>query len=973
MRYRLTLCLLCLSLSSLAQKPFAAYEWADSVYRSLSDSQRIGQLIVARLSAIDTKTRKITFYDSVLTGYVDRFNIGGLCLFQGSPTRQVELVNALQARARTPILVSMDAEWGVGMRLGDSVMPLPKQMMLGAAGNEALVYAYGKLVAAQCRRMGILMNYAPVVDVNNNPNNPVINDRSFGENKQLVIRLALQYMKGLQESGVMACAKHFPGHGDVAVDSHFDLPVIQKSRAQLDSLELEPFRALIASEVASVMVGHLFIPAIDDRLNRPSSLSGPAIQGLLQQQLRFPGLTITDALEMQGVKKFYPDGEASVESIKAGNDMLCLPENIPVTVSRILQAIEKKELSWDEIERHVKKILLAKYQYGLTSRPVIATENLLADLNQGLAPMRRQIAEQAITLLSHQDAAFFPLKKNYEIRNEVAYVAIGVNSDNAMSARLRQDFQATVYYVDPAKPDAVRIDALLDSVVRQHRRVLIGLHNMSRSPASNFGITPAVFNLVNQLQQQARSMTFVFGNPYAARNWCYAANLAVCYDDDSLTQQAAVDLLEGKLPYKGTLPVRVCENFPVGYGAIGYIRNFPVKTLSEAGMNPDVFCAVDSIANDAIRRKATPGCMLLVAKDGNLVYEKGYGYETYEGTQPINNQHVYDLASITKVAATTLSIMKLYEQGKIRLDQTLGELLPWVKGSNKDSIRVRSLLLHEAGLSAFIPFYKGTIDGNGVPLKSIYAEKALDNFCVPVADRLFLRIDWADTLYRTILNSPVGTPGNYLYSDNDFIFLGKVVEAVSGMSLDAYVRTTFYQPMSLENIGFLPLRHIARDRIVPTEWEKTFRRQLLQGNVHDPGAAMFGGVAGHAGLFSNAYDLACLMQMLLNGGTWNGRRYLNETTIQLFTAYQSAGSRRGLGFDKPEKDNATRNEPYPTASASPRTFGHTGFTGTCVWADPDKNLIYIFLSNRVHPNGSSLLNQLNVRPKIHEAIYRSIQ
>ncbi|HNP53761.1 MAG TPA: glycoside hydrolase family 3 N-terminal domain-containing protein, partial [Ferruginibacter sp.] len=594
MRYRLTLCLLCFSLLTTAQKPFAAYEWADSVYRSLTDSQRIGQLIVARLSAIDLKTRKITFYDSLLTGYVDRFNIGGLCLFQGSPTRQVEMVNALQARARTPILVSMDAEWGVGMRLGDSVMPLPKQMMLGATGNEALVYAYGKQVAAQCRRMGIRMNYAPVVDVNNNPNNPVINDRSFGENKQLVTKLALQYMKGLQESGVMACAKHFPGHGDVAVDSHLDLPVILKSRPQLDSLELAPFRALIASEVASVMVAHLFIPSIDDRANRPSSLSQPAIDKLLHQELKFAGLTITDALEMQGVKKFFPDGEASVESIKAGNDMLCLPENIPVTVSRILQAIEKKELRWEDIERHAKKILLAKYQYGLTNRPLIATENLVADLNQGLAPMRRQIAEQAITLLSHQDAAFFPLKKNYEIRNEVAYVGIGINSDNAMAARLRQDFQATTYYVDPANLDSVRIGALLDSVVRQHRRVIIGLHNMSRSPASNFGITAAVFNLVNQLQQQARCMTFIFGNPYAARNWCYAANLAVCYDDDTLTQQAAVDLLEGKLPYHGTLPVRVCENFPAGSGVIGFIRNFPEKTLAAAGMNADVFCAIDS-------------------------------------------------------------------------------------------------------------------------------------------------------------------------------------------------------------------------------------------------------------------------------------------------------------------------------------------------------------------------------------------
>ena len=348
---------------------------------------------------------------------------------------------------------------------------------------------------------------------------------------------------------------------------------------------------------------------------------------------------------------------------------------------------------------------------------------------------------------------------------------------------------------------------------------------------------------------------------------------------------------------------------------------------------------------------------------------------SYTANQAVTTETVYDMASVTKICATTLSIMKLYDEGKIDLNKTLGDYLPWVKGSNKEKLTIENILLHQAGLVSYIPFYKELMDSTGKPKKGFFATAPSDSFSISVAQNMYMRTSWRDTMYKRIIESPLGKKSNYIYSDNDFIFLGKLVENISGLTLNDYVKKEFYTPLGLNTATFLPKNSLPTNRIAPTEEEKYFRLQLLSGTVHDPGAAMFGGVAGHAGLFSNAYDIAVLMQMLLNGGTFNGKKYLNKETINLFTTYQSTISRRGYGFDKPEKDNATKLEPYPCLSASAKTFGHTGFTGTCTWADPEKKLIYVFLSNRVNAEGGDnkkLLN-MNVRPKIHEAIYKALE
>ena len=955
------------SLKTTAQKNITSSAWADSVYKTLNNDERIAQLMVVRLSTINSTTKEVTFFDAQVDSLITRYNIGGICVFQGSPEKQANIINKLQAKARTPILMCIDAEWGVGMRMIDSVLPLPRQMMLGAMQDATIVYQYGKLVGEQCKRVGLQVNYAPVVDINNNPNNPVINDRSFGEDKYKVARYGIEYMKGMQDVGVMACAKHFPGHGDVDVDSHYDLPVINKSIAQLDSLELYPFRQIFNAGIGSVMVAHLYIPAIDTTTNRATSLSPQNINGLMRKELGYQGLTFTDALEMQGVKKFFPDGEASVQSLVAGNDMLCLPGDVPMAIAKIKEAIEANKLNWADIEMHCKKVLRAKYEYGLYNHTPIITQNLTNDLNAQVPAMRKLVAENAITLVAKKDDSFFPLsaKANHK-KTDIAFVVIGTKKENALAVRMMSDYNATVFYADDIVKDDAGLEAFIKTTRKNYKKVVIGVHNIGRSPANNFGLNSLSVSLVNQLQQNTNSIILQFGNAYAAKNWCNANNLVVCYEDDDIIQEVAADMLQGKIAYKGVLPVTVCSNFKFGTGLTIAAQE------NQWGLDMAKMEKIDSIANDAIAKQATPGCIVLVLKNGKIAYEKAYGNNTYNANDPIDVESVFDMASVTKTCATTIGIMKLYEEGKIDLNKNLGHYLPYVKGTNKENLTIKKILLHEAGLVSYIPFYKETLDTAGKALPRIFSDKKRDSFSIRVANNYFMANQWADTILARILKSPLGQANKYVYSDNDFIFLGRIVEAVSGLSLHAFVKKEFYTPMSLSSIGFSPLQKHAPSRIVPTELETRFRTQLLRGDVHDPGAAMMGGMAGHAGLFSNAYDIAAIMQMLLNEGVYNGKRFLQKETIDLFTSYQSSISRRGYGFDKPEKDNKTRKDPYPTFSASPQTFGHTGFTGTCAWADPVQNIVFVFLSNRVHPSGSNLLLNMNVRPKIHETIYQAI-
>jgi beta-N-acetylhexosaminidase len=937
-------------------------QWADSVLKSLTADEKIAQLIMVRLSAIDSKTRIVKFYDSTVERDIKQYNIGGICLFQGGPVKQASFVNYFQSIAKTPILIAIDGENGVGMRL-DSVPGLPRMMMLGALRDSNLVYRYGEWVAEQCLQLGVQVNFAPVADINNNPNNPVINDRSFGENKYKVANLATQYMLGMKKKGVMGSAKHFPGHGDVEVDSHLALPVINKSREELDSLELYPFKKLFDAGIGSAMVAHLFIPSIDSNANRATSISRQNVTDLLKGEMQFKGLTFTDALEMKGVADAFPNGDAAVESLVAGNDMLCLPGEVELVIQKVKEAINSGRVSWEQIDQHVIKVLVAKYETGLSSWKPVATENLANRLNEKTDLLKKEIAQKAITLAKYNDPGSFPLSP--DLTGKYAVIDVGKNKNSVFAADMRRSFNTDVFAFDNTQPIEA-VDSLLSLMGDKYEKVVIAVHDIPRFPANNFNLSAATILLANKTAGRSGSTIVVFGNPYSAKNFCDADNVLICYDDDAITQEVAASMIRGEISPEGQLPVTVCNSMAAG---IGY--SFHTSALKTQHAYSVTEYKIDSIINDAIKQRAAPGMALLVVKDGKIIYDKTYGQMSYEKREKVSQESVYDLASVTKICATTLSLMKLYDEQKIELNKTLGDYLPWVRGSNKQGLMIKDILLHQAGLKPFIPFYKEISDSTTKKALPGFFSKSSDQaFSIKVDDSIYMRGQWRDTMMSRILSSPLEKTKRYVYSDNDFILLSEVIKAVSGQSVDQYAYNNFYRPLGLRSIGFNPTNYIDKKTIAPTEDDPYFREKMIRGYVHDPGAAMFGGVAGHAGLFSNAYDVAVLMQLLMNKGVINEKRYIAASTIELFTSYQSNISRRGLGFDKPEKDNASRKEPYPAINVSPATFGHTGFTGTCAWADPVNNIVFVLLANRVHPTAKNLFGNLNVRGKVMEEVWK---
>lgn len=959
----------------VAAQDKAAQKWVKKQFRSLSMNEKIAQLMVLRAHSNWDNTK----IDS-LALLIKKYNVGGLCFFQGGPIRQAIQTNNYQSIAKTPLLITIDAEWGIGMRL-DSVEMFPRQLSLGAMPSNQLVYQMGAAIAEQCKRLGIQVDYAPDVDINNNPQNPVINDRSFGQDKNRVANYALAYMKGLQDNGVMATAKHFPGHGDVSVDSHLDIPVIKKSRTELDSLELSSFRAMIQAGIGSIMVAHLSVPAIDSGDKRPTSLSSKAINDLLKKELGFKGIVVTDALDMKAISNYYPEGEANVQAILAGNDMLCLPGDIGQSINKVRQAIKEHRLSKKDINDRVKKILFAKYQYGLSKLKPIDTTNLTNDLNSAVGTLKKQMAVQSLTIANNTISGnVFVNPNNPTIKKKIAYIALNTLQSNKLTKAMLTNYKVTVFYVDGKDQSILQG---LSKRIEGYDQVIVGLHGYNRKPANNFEIPSSLIKFLNEKGHE-NWIHLIMGNPYAVANFPGIKNILFAYEDNGFSQEAVYDWLEGKAAALGTLPVSVNDQLPVGTGlSIQPSTSAVKKKIDQAtiltqeqpvtGINLQKLQSIDSIVYDAIQRKAIPSCQVLVAKNNKIVYNKSFGNIAGPSSPVVTNNTLYDLASVTKVSATTVSIMKLVEEGKVNIDKTIGDYLPWVVGNEKAAITLRDLLLHQAGLYPYIKFYESLLSADGKYKTGMITSIPDATHSKMITPSKFLLNSWMDTIQQKILNSPVTKPGNYVYSDNDFIFLGLIVEKVTGMNLNEYASQQFYIPLNMTSTGFLPLQKTSLENIAATEVDAYFRNELIQGSVHDEGASTMGGIAGHAGLFSNATDLATLYLMLLNNGSWQGKQYLQPNTISQFTAYNTNNSRRGLGFDKPEKDNIHSKDPYPSLSASPSTFGHTGFTGTCVWADPEHQLLYIFLSNRVYPTrDNKVFSTLNLRPKIQEAIYSAL-
>ena len=935
------------------------YSWADSVFNSLTPDERLAQLFM--IPAYSNKGKE---HKEQIASLVYDYKVGGIIFFQGGPVRQAALTNYYQSLSKVPLMISIDAEWGLSMRL-DSTFKFPRQMMMGAIRNDSLVYRMGAEIARHCKRIGTHINFAPDIDINNNPANPVISNRSFGEDKNSVTQKGIMYMKGMQDEKVLTTGKHFPGHGDTDSDSHLTLPIIKHSRERIDSLELYPFRHLFRQGLLGAMVAHLYIPNLDSTPNLASTLSPKIVNDLLKEELNYKGLIFTDALNMKGVAKFYEPGIVDLKAVLAGNDVLLNAEDVPKAMEQIQEAIYQGILSWDQINSRCLKILRFKEWLGLNNYKPVDLKNIYEDINTPESELvNRLIVEEAITVLSNKNE-ILPLK--YSDTLKIASLAINEEKVNDFQSSL--GVYAKVDHFNLPKNAKLReIDSLKAQLIN-YDLIIAGVFNIQTRPEGNFGMPSYTAALIDTLSSAKPLVLSMFGNAYSIsklKSVKKFAALIESYEDNAQTQSVAAQIIFGALGSKGRLPVSVPPFFKLNDGVNTNVQNvIRFKLPVQLNINDTTIKRVEQIISSGIKEKAYPGCQVLAAKDGSIFYNKSFGKYSYEDTKKIDNNSIYDLASVTKIAASSLAIMKLYEDGYFNLDDTLGAHLPELRGTNKSGLIIREVLSHQSGLPSWIPFFNFTIKNDSV--RSLYySEVPNDTFSIRVAEGMYLRNDYIDTLYKKIYDCDLG-PKKYNYSDLGYYIMKKIVERYTHKTLDSFVTNTFYKPMGLWSMRYNPRTYFNLDQIVQTEDDKIFRKQVLKGDVHDQGAAMLGGVGGHAGLFGSAQHLAVLMQMLLNGGTYNNIMYLKKETISLFTSCQfcEAGNRRALCFEKQEPDKLKDSPTAPSASLI--GFGHSGFTGTYAWADPETGLVFVFLSNRVNPDSENKkIIKMGIRTKIHD-------
>ncbi|SHO63946.1 glycoside hydrolase family 3 N-terminal domain-containing protein [Algoriphagus zhangzhouensis] len=948
----------------IASNEMAQLTWVDSVFEDLTLDQRLGQLFM--VAAYSNKDQR---HIDEISNLVKSENLGGLIFFQGGPDRQARLTNYYQALSKTPLFIAMDAEWGISMRL-DSIADFPKAMTLGAIQNPDLIYDMGTEMARQFRELGMHINFAPVVDVNSNPDNPVIGYRAFGENKNAVAKRAVAYMKGLQDHGVIANAKHFPGHGDTESDSHYALPVINHTEQKIWDVDLYPYQELIKEDLMSVMVAHLNIPSLDNTGQTPTSLSKKVVTDLLQKRMNFQGLIFTDALNMRGVAQNNAPGVVDVKALLAGNDVLLYSQDVPKAKTLIKQAIAEGKITEEEVNRRVKKILRAKYKVGLNNYRPIKTHGLIDRLNTPhTEEIRENLYSEAITVASNK-GGLIPFK-GLDLKKFASLTIGGDGEDFEKSLDKYAGFDH--FQIDKASSESSHYNLI--KKLEDYDVVVVGLMGITNSPKRAFGIAPGDVALLRKLEERQNVVTVLFGNAYASKFLEGLGHVVFAFENNNMTQNLTPQILFGGRPGMGILPVSVSPQFRYGVG--GYLEGLhrlSYGTPESAGLDSKTLDEIDDVVAKAIRIQATPGANVLVVKDGKVVFERSYGQLEYKSSPKVNSETVYDLASITKVLATTQAVMFLASRGELDMNKTLGDYLPELKGTNKANLLLKDVMAHEAGLKAFIPHYVHTVE-SGQWRGDYYKPSATPGFTRPVSNDMFARDGLRDSIWNWTVKSDLlpkrGGRNSYVYSDLTMYFMQAVVEKLVNQPLDEFLEQNFYSPLGLTTMTFKPFEKMPLDNIAPTENDVAFRKRQVKGYVHDPGAAMYGGVAGHAGLFGKANDLAVMMQMLLNGGYYGDVTLLKPNIISDFTKRQSNQSRRGWGWDKPDPDKDKGGSAGVLAPKS--TFGHTGFTGTCVWADPENDLIYVFLSNRVYPEAQNTkLLREGIRTDIHDIIYKAM-
>ncbi len=957
-------------------------QWVDSIFNKMTLDEKIGQLfmVVADPGTGDLNTKKII-------GYINEQKIGGILFSKGTVKEQATSTNLYQKESKIPLLISFDGEWGLAMRL-ENTPQFPKNITLGAVQNNRLIFNYGEEMGRECREMGVHINFSPALDINTNPDNPVIGYRSFGEIPLMVAEKGEAYSAGLEDQGIISVAKHFPGHGDTSEDSHNTTPKVNKSLEQLKNEDLLPFSRYINSGFAGVMSGHLTVPALDNKTGKPTSLSPVIVTDLLQKQMNFGGLAITDALVMKGASAGTES--VCVDALLAGNDILLSPANPISEFGAVKRAVQGGTISLQMVNEKCRKILSYKYIAGLNKYKPINLKGLSARIDTEYSRwLISKLSDEAITLLKNDNSSV-PVK--YLENKKIAVLSIG-DSGVTDFQKMIANYKQVDFFNIPRNATDATVNRIFQSLSK-YNLIICGIHHHKLTD----------YPQLQKLSKEKEVHLCFFATPYIMSKFQQSiinAKVVVCgYENLQDIQKSAAQVIMGGIPAKGKFPVSIPGLFNAGDGLetsktrLAYQYPMGVK-LSEYKLNE-----IDNIVQEGLKNKAFPGCQVLVAKNGAVVYKKSFGYFDFARTHAVQDSDIYDLASVTKATATLPSIMKLYDEKKLKLNDHLSAYIPQLNGTDKEDITIRQALFHESGLASFLPFYRLAIDPNSYT-GSLYSSKrdatyriqyddntyvrtdfeynkewvsqvAKPGYSLQVGKRFFLKDGFPDLIIKEIADSKLKKTGSYLYSDLNFMLLKEAVEKISKMSLDKFLEISFFAPLGADLTGFKPLQKFDTLRIAPTEDDQFLRNQLLIGFPDDEAAAFMGGVSGNAGLFSNANDLAKLFQMLLNKGIYGEDRFLSVETCKLFMETKSPNSRRGLGFDKPEPQNGKSSPTGNLASAS--TIGHTGFTGTCFWIDPDNQLIYIFLSNRVYPSRTNRqLMQMEIRSRIQDVIYNSMK
>ena len=935
-------------------------KWVDSIYNKLTLDEKIGQLFFVQA------TSKNKNNSEKILNNIKNFKIGGLIFSTGHPSIQANLTNKYQNASEIPLMISMDAEWGVGMRL-DSVPKFPWNMSLGAIKNDLLIEKIGSEIGYQFKRLGIHMNFAPVIDINTNPKNPIIGNRSYGENKINVSEKGISFTKGIQSNNVLATAKHFPGHGDTSKDSHLTLPTINFDEKRIKKVELYPFKKLIEDGLSAVMIAHLNVPSLEKENMLPSTLSKNIIEKTLIKELNFNGLIITDALEMKGVSEFTKKN-VDLMAFLAGNDILLMSSDISKGIKSIKKSIKKGKISEQRLARSVKKILKAKYKVGLNNYKSIETSNLIDDLNSiSVTNLINKSIESIPTLIKNKSNVI-PVKLDTE---SILNIQFG-NSDGVIF----NDYLNKFKRVKAIKASNINTNDL-NSLLANHKLIIVSFHMKSDTPWENMNkkFSDNEQDILKLIDEHDNKILASFTNPYALSqlNLKSYNSVIVGFQNNYEFQKTIAQQIFGAKEIKGNLPVSINETYKEGTGII--LKNLNILSYADpemVGVDRKKLNKIDSLVNYAIQNEMTPGAQILVAKNSKIIYDKSFGRLRYNENLKTNSETIYDLASLTKILVTTPIIMNLVDKNIIGLETKLKEIIPRYEKSNKSEISVKELLSGHAALQAWIPFYKLTLDEKNRPSSKYYSFSRNRTNSVKVSPDLYLRTDYIDTI-RNIIEKSDLLKNKYKYSDLSYLIIQEFIENHYNQNLDQIIHELMFRKLGID-LNYNPTLKYSTKNIAPTELDEYFRYKEINGYVHDMAAAMLGGVSTHAGLFGNAINVAKVMQLYIQNGNYGNQQILNPETINLFNNcyYCDEDNRRGVGFDKPQLE-----DDGPTCGCiSMNSFGHSGWTGTFAWADPDQEIIYVFLSNRSYPTGESAgkskLVKENIRSKIQEIIYNSI-